>query len=132
MTWQTAARASKAAKPAGKASNARPQPGASRTVIALHLDDIDPDHLEELAALVRERQEERTAQLAGLMWEQPALGYYRRVAGRPAGALVRLPPPEVAYTRQELEALIGRDDGSSEWLYLKYNAEHPTQMREIP
>lgn len=41
------------------------------------LDKLEPEHLEELAALLRAQQIERAAKLAE-MADRPALGYYRR------------------------------------------------------
>lgn len=48
-------------------------------IVEIDLDDTDPSHLEELAALLRERQWQRAARLAEML-DRPALGYYRRQA----------------------------------------------------
>jgi hypothetical protein len=44
-------------------------------LVTIDLDDVDPAHLEELVALIRQRQAERTARLAEVA-ERPALGHY--------------------------------------------------------
>ena len=46
-------------------------------VVAVDLDTVNPSHLEELAALLRQRQWERAARLAEL-WERPTIGFYRQ------------------------------------------------------
>jgi hypothetical protein len=45
--------------------------------VTIDLDTVDPAHLEELAALIRQEQWDRAARLAEIA-DRPALGYYRR------------------------------------------------------
>lgn len=45
-------------------------------VVTFDLDEVAPEHLEELAQLLRHQQHERIARLSEML-DQPALGAYR-------------------------------------------------------
>jgi hypothetical protein len=45
--------------------------------VTIDTDTVEPEHLEELAALLRQAQLERAARIAEL-YEKPALGAYRK------------------------------------------------------